>query len=52
MIGEARVLPHHGILLFKDLRDKVRHEIFHPDKYTGVRELSLPTFSGIVKGFI
>ena len=44
LIGEASVLPHHGILLFEDLRDQVRHKIFHPDKYTGVRALSLPMY--------
>ena len=44
LIGEASVLPHHIILLFEDLRDQVRHKIFHPDKYTGFRALSLPMY--------
>lgn len=51
MITAADMLPHEQILRFSDLRSHVLHEVFHPDKYVGVSVPSLPTFTGLIKGF-
>ena len=50
-LDEAKVVPHERILNFADLRSQVLHEIYHPEKYAGVKATSLPKFTGIIKGF-
>ncbi len=51
MISSADTLPHEQILRFSDLRSHVMHEVFHPDKYVGAAVPSLPSFTGLIKGF-
>jgi twinkle protein len=51
MLDKASLIPHERIMQFAELRDDVLHEIMHPDKYVGVPVTSLPTFTGLVKGF-
>jgi len=51
ILGEAKVVPHERIVNFSDLRTQVLHEIFHPEKYAGVKVPSLPKFTNIIKGF-
>jgi twinkle protein len=51
MLEQANLMQHEFILDFKDLRTQVLHEIFNPEKYSGVAVTSLPTFTGFIKGF-
>jgi twinkle protein len=51
LLDQASLVPHDRILTFADLRTEVLHELFQPDLYTGSPIPSLPTFTGLIKGF-
>jgi twinkle protein len=51
LLDNASLVPHDRILTFSDLRSEVLHELLQPDLYTGSPIPSLPTFTGLIKGF-